>query len=1071
MAVLLLFGGLCGPAMAMTETGQEETVETPESATTTNADQEGSVTDASSSEGQGTNPSPGGATAPLTEESAPAAGATVRVVPHLGEVEVGDSARFQIYLALSGQQREYKNQVLTVQLPVAINGDSISFTQGLEQLQMRGVTPTYSREDNTLTYTFPSLMGGSDSSVFLEIATANGAPLDGEVLEVEARMSGEQIGTVTDSATVTLRAAESASLSNKFLGIDKDGQLVERSSFRYQDDAVFGVGLSVNRNASGSLSVLPGSDITLSYTLAKGLTYQSDTSGITPVQSGQTLTWTLPGDLGADDEYYFATQFRVTATVTEDLPYFSKLDNVASAQITYANGETIPYQAVSTTMIAPNFEAEVPPILDGFAYSSVFSGPADGSGGMGWINNDDPMVTDGSLLAWRFYMSSLSATHPHSGLSSYDWFFLPDQHLNLQKMYSGDFYYRPSSAFAEAGLQPMEEPIHYSISIKYADSAQWEQGLADVTPSKWYSSEDLGIDSQRKVEALWMHFHNNVDDIFTTHVNETVFGLNRIPAGLTSTNLSFFTTVDEGYVGSVASNAAVSYAGWGADGYAVGGTSKNTPVSALEGGTIRNPLNSTYESRLSTKTAQIVAPAEGPERYVRAQASLETARDNLIDSGPNRLLLQLSNDSASQHRLNGPFAAYALLDSGIEVAEDVEAEGATVTVVDRDFRGSGKTLLQLTYWDSELTVGFGTVVKIPVRVLENAPYNVGVQFMGFLNEDFDVATTSNVDGTFTEKRVDSDDLNGNGNTTEAIYSTRKMYTHAAPYDYYGAIFASTSGAGVSEHVELKPDETAKVTLSVRSLKHNPFSTLQLIGVLPTVGDTRVLSDETRDSRFNVTLTGPLSLPEGLEDSFEVFYSESSEPSVAGVLDKNVGAEREKLTEPSNVADKGWVIAKDVKSFADIRAFMIVKTDATAPIYSDAVDFALTLKPETDSLSGEESVADRSAFLSFAAGVNDAQVFETSSFPLIFMKDKVSPAPNPTGPSTPGGNNPGGNNPGGNNQGNSPAPGSGSHQSAVPLASTGASIAWICSAAVGFLLLAVGAPLVARKLRKGAANDD
>ncbi|QIK70256.1 hypothetical protein G7062_08120 [Erysipelothrix sp. HDW6C] len=902
--------------------------------------------------------------------------ASIHVEATSDTLEVGQVAEYRIFFTLPGSADSYKNVRLILNLPNALNDTSIRFDQNLKELEVRGIVPIYDAVNHTLTYDFNEIEGGFESSITLKILTENGYPLNGEALTLEAKVTGDNLLDVESSATTTLVANYNASLSNKFNGIlDEDGVLVARESIRYLDTAQYGIGLSVNRYTAGSLALQANSDLKISYTLPEGLQYISDTSGVTPVVNGKTYTWTFPANTNQSEEYYVSINFTLDVKVDGDFVNFSYVNNEAVASITFVDGHTQSFTAIAKTMVSPNYEFTPPPLIGETALTSVFSGPKDGLGGLGWIANDDPSVYDGANLGWRFYLTSIGATNPEYGLNSYDVFFMPDENINITRMYSGDFVSRAANEYPMAPLEPGQS-VQYSISIKYVGEDTWTQGLDSVAVSRFYTAEELGIDPSRKVEVLWMHFHDNEEAIFVDNVEYTTW--QNILPGITSTNLRFYTSVDEGYIGSIESKSAMAYAGWDSEGYLVTGQSDNVPAD-VRASSYRE-IGAGVESRLSPKTAQVIRAPEGKSRYVRSNISLANTTSNLIKSGSNTLRMDIINDISSIKRIGGPLTSYALIGEGIVLNDVSAATGGTVSVLDTNYQGSGKTLIKLEYTVDSLHPNSYTRIEIPVTVSENAPFKIDLQLIGYLAEDFEVADTSNANGTFTLKKEDTYHFNGNEPSNDFVYVTDNSYTYTSAYEY----FASANIKGLPS-IEVYENGSATMTLSVHNNKTNPMKSLVLIGVLPTREDTFVLNDDARQSKFDMNLTGPIVLPEAYANAFDVYYSTSKEPLVNGILDANIGSIQNGIPPLSLVDDQTWLNENEVSDFASIRSYKIVMKTGSASILESVISFEVPLQVDQTNLTGLESIDNRIAYASYAVAVNEASPLEAQAVQFIYTK--------------------------------------------------------------------------------------
>ena len=385
------------------------------------------------------------ATADVTEEtiveqeSQPIASGKIQIIPSSESIEVGRIAQYQIYITLDGSIKEYTNVQVKIALPGMVKSNYVDFSQNLDELKIKGVAPSYNQEENILVYNFSKLNGGFETSILLKLNTVNGSPVNGSALTINASLTADEMTASNAEASTALVANMNASVSNKIKGILVDGEIVDRLSIKYLDETVFAVGASVNKYVSGSLQLQEGSKVVISYTLADGIAYISDTSGVTPTVVGNTYTWEFDASSNEDDDYYFVQNFNIITKIEGDLTLFSKVKNSATYEFTYVDGTEKTFKADATVVVSPNFDYVLPDQLVGFPYSSIFSGPSDDRGNVGWINNDDISVTDGAILGWNFYLTPLEATTSTHKNNTYNVFFHPDENLNFRNMYSGDF--------------------------------------------------------------------------------------------------------------------------------------------------------------------------------------------------------------------------------------------------------------------------------------------------------------------------------------------------------------------------------------------------------------------------------------------------------------------------------------------------------------------------------------------------------------------------------------------------------------------------------------------------------
>ena len=399
-------------------------------------------------------------------------------------------------------------------------------------------------------------------------------------------------------------------------------------------------------------------------------------------------------------------------------------------------------------------------------------------------------------------------------------------------------------------------------------------------------------------------------------------------------------------------------------------------------------MTSDYESRIAPKTAQIVSAPEGISRYVKGDIYFTEANKNLLEAGPNNLRIEITNDQASLRKLNGPFETYVLLGQGVKVGDLSTAKGVKAEIVSEDFNNTGKKLLKLIFDQDNITVSSKISGLIPVIIDEKASYQIDVELFGYLNEEFNVSNVSNTNGTFTVKEQDVYDFNQDGNVTDEIFVTRNSYTYRNAYEYFGLLTAATDEINYSNNVSIRTAEQVKMDVGLYNNLDSPISNLILIGVLPTKEDTEVLNDNIRNSKFDVNLTGPIEIPEKFKNTFDIYYSTSKEPSVAGVIDVNTASHLKKIKPTKVIDDAPWLKEKDVLDYNEIRSYKIVMKDNVKPIKDKELHFVLNTMIGEHDLTGEELIKDRIAYSSYAVGINDSSVFETRALSLIYQSNPV-----------------------------------------------------------------------------------
>lgn len=894
-------------------------------------------------------------------------------------VPVGSIAQFQLYITSEGTKALYENVNIVVQLPTQINNETIKYEQNLEELTIQGVVPTYNAEDKTLKYHFDSLIGGFETSVPIKISTVNGAALNNTILEVEVSLEETNIEKKVVKDSVALSAASNISFTNILEGIIIDDLKIPKSSVRYEDVAVFGTGLSVMKLENGTLNLKAGSTVEFRYVLAEGFKYISNTSGVEPTVNGQVLSWTFDSQLNQDETYYFNVNFEIQAELVTPVVPFSKVINTAEASLTFTDDTQREEAAETKFLVTPNYEKDEAESFPDGAYATQFSSPSDSLGGSSGSQNNDIEVYPGALLGWNIYVSPLTMTTPDIKNNSYDLFVYPDANSKIVQFYSGKFFYRPNSAYKDAGILPLDEPVKYSLSVKYTDSDEWGRLIEEVTPEKMYTFDELGLDENREIEYLWMHFHDGEYLTFTDHLGYTGSGdeWQSIQPGITASNMRLYTTSNDGYIGKLENKFGVSFSGWRADGYLTQYDSINTPEN-LKATAPHGALPDGFEAFITNKTVRVVEPPEGPTRFVKANTYFSNSTKNMITTGDNKLNFVIGNDISSLEKLEGPFVAYALLDEGIEIINPETALGGSLSVVTTDFKNTGKTLVKLSFDKDMITINRQISMQVDVKLLDTMSYKTDIQLIGFLESDFEVAKSSNTNGTITISDLDKYDLNENNNFDEKVFSLKNEYTYKDAYEYAGMLL----GHDDSIIINAVKSQSFETNITLLNNLSNPIKTLDLVYVLPTVEDTYVLGNSSRESEFNTLLKGPLKLEEKYEGLLEVYYSTSKEPELKDVLDANVG--ENKLKVPTDLVEEAttWLSEDEVSDFSAIRSIRIVKSSVTKSIKEDEINIPVSLNVDPNAL--EES----NAYGTYAFAMNDASVLETQRVKVHLNADVI-----------------------------------------------------------------------------------
>ncbi len=566
------------------------------------------------------------------------------------------------------------------------------------------------------------------------------------------------------------------------------------------------------------------------------------------------------------------------------------------------------------------------------------------------------------------YLTSLTMTSPESEINSYDMFIYPDANSDVVQFYSGDFFFRPNTSYKDAGYLPLEEQAYFSLSAKYTDSEDWDRLIPVVTPSKMYSTEELGLDANRELDYMWLHFHDGETNVFTDYLGYHDSWMHVTP-GISASNMRLYTTSKEGYIGKLENKLGLSFSGWRADGYLTQYDSLNVPED-LKAST-HSALPDGFEAFISNKTARVVEPPEGPTRYIKANAYFSNGSKNMITAGANKLNFTIGNDISSLEKLEGPFIAYGLLDEGITVMNPEEALGGKLTVLDENFKGTGKTLVKLVFDKDVITMNRQILMQVDVILDERMSYKTEVKIIGFHEKDFEVAKSSNANGTITVEDIDIYDLNNNGDYFEKVFVLTNEYTYRDAYEFAGMLLSDRDDLKVNTN----KNTIFNTKINIFNNLSTPIKSMDLVYVLPNLEDTEVLTNDIRGSEFKTALEEPLDLGSDFEDLFEVYYSTSNEPTLKGIIDKNVEKGKIKVNEQLFEEETIWLRAEDVEDYSEISSIRIIKKTNSKLIRDSVLKLSVPLIASEDAEEGQK------AFASYAFAINDSSVLETQALQI------------------------------------------------------------------------------------------
>jgi fimbrial isopeptide formation D2 family protein/uncharacterized repeat protein (TIGR01451 family) len=340
----------------------------------------------------------------------------------------------------------------------------------------------------------------------------------------------------------------------------------------------------------------------------------------------------------------------------------------------------------------------------------------------------------------------------------------------------------------------------------------------------------------------------------------------------------------------------------GSSGYTATLLSTNRDGSAVVvGATITNTATGSgdYGGSTYSSGASAIVTVTASTYFAAPKASKSVVSGSpAYPGGTVRYQLTTQNTSSATVGLTNPVCADLLPTSVVYVAGSWAVDsGATPTQFEQidNYRGTGRTLLR---WHYTTTLASGASAKLHFDTTVNATTAPG----SFGNNGYVVGwdnDTVQISGSTT----DTNDLNGNGSTTDSIAGSsaasvtvnsvvslvsKKLVKGQldATWSYY-----PTNGQSV-------PGGLANYQLTVNNNANVGLSNIIVIDILPYVGDTGVIDLSARNSAFTPYLAGSVSAGSGVT----VYYSTATNPvrTEMGITVPNAQAANWSTVLPSDI---------------------------------------------------------------------------------------------------------------------------------------------------------------------------
>ena len=194
-----------------------------------------------------------------------------------------------------------------------------------------------------------------------------------------------------------------------------------------------------------------------------------------------------------------------------------------------------------------------------------------------------------------------------------------------------------------------------------------------------------------------------------------------------------------------------------------------------------------------------------------------------------------------------------------------------------------------------------------------------------VTDNIELYATNEACENYEKSGSDTYDINGNGNTSENVAKLTAEISLTSPgsiltsqtasnYDNKGSIAVAPQIAIID-----KEQKSIQMNINLTNNYSGTISDIQLLGRIPSVGNTYAISGNELGSTFDTTLTGPISVASGIT----VYYS------------TNLNATKEFNSQ------NNWVTANSVSDWSTIKSYLIDLTNYQMR-RSESLDFTYGL---------------------------------------------------------------------------------------------------------------------------------
>ena len=395
------------------------------------------------------------------------------------------------------------------------------------------------------------------------------------------------------------------------------------------------------------------------------------------------------------------------------------------------------------------------------------------------------------------------------------------------------------------------------------------------------------------------------------------------------------------------------------------------------------------------RTAFIAAKNNTPAMATITPELLTRDGNIVTKPGANRLRVTFRNVDSSTRAMDQPLVASTLLPKGVTVDTSnpnwkySQSKGAVKQIID-NFNGTGRQLI-IYEWDGDsdkqLKPGKYMTYEVNVVVSQDAPSLLEIDAYGSTSTPLKAGSNSDL-------QTDTSDYIQNGSTTDQVVHGIARYNFVS--DDTLILSKAVKGNRDSDYSKMgHADLSGRVLyrLNISNTSRNAISKMAFIDVLPTVDDLTVVSNKARDSKFALTITGPVDLPAAWDGKVDVYYSTATNPKRDDIYNAaSYPDATQKPSNPSGATDPKWMLADRVTDWSSIHSFKMVLKDGVESIPSGQDVFITMQAPSEVSANllnpTTEQEKTKAAWNSFAGTINNLKVVEPERVGVVLYKDIV-----------------------------------------------------------------------------------